>query len=220
VPFLDQLNKKYDQELADALIMLSDRIATIHSTEAKSHALKGDILMSTNNPKGAAKAYEKTVSLNDNVFSVWEGLLEAYTEIGNTEKLKQTATNVLDLFPNKPSAYVYYGRAYTMVNEMDEAIDLLEEGLMVSGKDVTSKSNIHAELARAYLMKKEISEANDNITKSLELSKNQSSLALEIKGDICFVEGQPDKAIAHWKKAQKINAGSKRLEQKIVNKRI
>lgn len=220
VPFLEQLNKKYDQELGDALVMLSDRIATIHSTEAKAHALKGDILMATNNPKGAAKAYEKTVALNDNVFSVWVGLLEAYTEIGDKEKLKQTSTNVLDLFPNKPAAYVYYGRAHTMVNEIDEAIDLLEEGLMVSGKDVTSKSNVYAELARAYLIKKDITEANKNITKSLELSSNQNSLALEIKGDIYFTEGNPDKAVEHWKKAQKISAGSERLQQKIDTKRI
>ena len=99
VPFIDQLNHKYDDELADALVMLSERIATIHVDEAKAHALKGDILMSINNVKGAAKAYEKTISLNDNVYSVWEGLLEAYTELGDKVKLKMAATVALVLLP-------------------------------------------------------------------------------------------------------------------------
>ena len=59
VPYVDQLNTTYDQELADALIMLSDKITVIHPKEAKSHALHGDILLASNRPKDAAKAYEK-----------------------------------------------------------------------------------------------------------------------------------------------------------------
>jgi tetratricopeptide (TPR) repeat protein len=218
VPFVDQLNQKYDKELADALVMLSDRIATIHVDEAKAHALKGDILMSTNNVKGAAKAYEKTISLNDNVYSVWEGLLEAYTEIEDIVKMKITATNALDLFPNQPSAYMYYGRAYTLSNDAEEAIDLLEEGLLVSGRDVTSKSNIYAELGRAYLFNKNSAKANENIEKSLKISNNQNGLALEIKGDIYFANADTDQAIESWSCAVKAGIQSKRLQQKIDSK--
>lgn len=220
VPFLDQLNQKYDQELADALVMLSDRIATIHVDEAKAHALKGDILMSTNNIKGAAKAYEKTISLNDNVYSVWEGLLEAYTETEDIVKLKITATNALDLFPNKPSAYMYYGRAYTLSNEISEATEILEEGLLVSGKDVTSKSNIYAELGRAYFASSNIAEASENIEKSLELSNNKNGLALEIKGDIQFAKGDTDQAVESWNSAIKVSVHSQRLQHKIDTKRL
>jgi tetratricopeptide (TPR) repeat protein len=218
VPFVDQLNQKYDQELADALVMLSGRIATIHVNEAKAHALKGDILMSTANVKGAAKAYEKTISLNDNVYSVWEGLLEAYTETGDIVKMKKAATEALDLFPNKPSAYMYYGRAYTLSNEAGEAIDLLEEGLLVSGRDVTGKSNIYAELGRAYLASKNLAKANENIVKSLALSNNQNGLALEIEGDIQFANGETDQAVESWNSAIKVGVQSQRLQQKIDTK--
>lgn len=219
VPFVNQLNQNYDQELADALVMLSDRIATIHGDEAKAHALKGDILMSTNNTKGAAKAYEKTILLNDNVYPVWEGLLEAYTETGDVVKMKKAAIDALDLFPNKPSAYMYYGRAHTLANDIEEATDLLEEGLLVSGRDVTSKSNIYAELGRAYLAGKDIPKADENIAKSLELSNNQNSLALEIKGDIQFAKGDKDQAIKSWMESQSKGVKSQRLQQKIDTKK-
>jgi len=218
VPFVDRLNQKYDIELADALVMLSDRIAVIHANEAKAHALKGDILMSTNNITGAAKAYEKTISLNDNVYSVWEGLLDAYTETGDVEKLKKASIDALDLFPNKPSAYMYYGRAHTLANDIEEATDLLEEGLLVSGRDVTSISNIYAELGRAYLANKNFTKANESTAKSLELSENQNSLALEIKGDIHFANGDTDQAIKSWKEALNKGVQSQRLQQKIDNK--
>jgi Tfp pilus assembly protein PilF len=91
---------------------------------------------------------------------------------------------------------------------------------MVSGKNVTSKSNIYAELGRAYLMKKDIEEANRNITKSLQLSDNKNGLALEILGDINYNEGKIDKAVENWKKAQKLGVRSNSLQKKIDTKRI
>ena len=220
IPYVDQLNTKYEKELADALTMLSDKITLIHPTEAKAYAIKGDVLMASNNVKGAAKAYEKTISLNDNVYSVWEGLLEAYSYLEDFTNLKKTAIEALDLFPNKPSAYVYYGRAHTLNNDAEEAIDLLQEGLLVSGKDLYAKSNLYAELGRAFLSKSNKEKANENILKSLEISKNQNGLAYAIEGDIQFNSGNVDKAVDSWKKAQKLGIKSISLQKKIENRRL
>jgi len=220
VPYIEQLSSGGDTELADALTMLSDKIAMIHPEEAKAHALKGDILRSTGNIKGAAKSYEKTVSLNDNVYTVWEGLLEAYTELGNLEKMKKAATSYLDLFPNKPAAYVYYGRAYSLANDPTEAIDLLSEGLMVSGKDINAKSNVTAELARAYMISKDDKQALSYVDQSLSMSNNQNPLALEIKGDILYATGKEDEAISLWRDAIKAGMNSSRLQSKIDNKKL
>jgi len=215
VPYVDQLNKKYDQELADALVMLSDKISLNHPSEAKAHALKGDILMASGNIKGAAKAYEKTISINDKIFSVWEGWMEALAKTEDHAKLKSVATDVLDLFPNKPSAYMHYGRAHTLSNDATEAIDLLQEGLMVSGKDIYSKSNIQAELGRAYAAKKDYDKALEAIAQALDISQNQNALAFEIQGDIYKAKGDNGKAKESWKKAQKAGNQSKALTKKI-----
>lgn len=220
VPYVDQLNNKYEKELADALTMLSERIAAIHPTEAKAYAIKGDILMASNNTKGAIKAYEKTISLNDNVYSVWEGLLEAYTELKDYPNLKKRAIEALDLFPNKPSAYMYYGRAHTLSNDATEAIDLLQEGLLVSGKDLYSKSNIYAELGRAFDAKGNTERALESIKNSLDISKSQNGLAYEIEGDIYSKSGKSDKALESWKKAQKLGMKSLTLQKKIENRKL
>lgn len=220
VPYLDQLNTKYDQELADALIMLSDKITVIHPKEAKSHAVFGDILMAANRPKDAAKAYEKTLSITDNVYLVWEGLMESYTEIKEYQKLLKTATNALDLFPNKASAYMYYGRANTLTENYSEALDLLNEGILVSGKDIYNKSNIYAELGRAFAGKKDFDASLNNITKALEISTNKNGLALEIYGDLLFQKGDSVGAIIQWKKAQKVGIRSESLLEKIELKKL
>lgn len=220
VPYVDQLNTEYDQELADALIMLSDKISIIHPKEAKSHALKGDVLLSSNRPKDAAKAYEKTLSINDNVYLVWEGLMEAYTDTKDYDNLLRVATDALDLFPNKASAYMYYGRANTLTKNYSEAIDLLDEGILVSGKDIYNKSNILAELGRAYAGQNDYDTAEKKIAKALEMSDKKNGLALEIYGDILYQKGNVEGAIAQWKKAQKAGVRSTILSEKIQLKKL
>jgi tetratricopeptide (TPR) repeat protein len=220
VPYVDQLNMQYEAELADALIMLSDKITVIHPEEAKSHALHGDILLASNRPNDAAKAYEKTLSINDKVYLVWEGLMEAYTETEAYQKLLKVATEALDLFPNKASAYMYYGRANTFVENYDEAVDILKEGIFVSGKDIYNKSNMLAELARAYSGQKNYAVAEENIASALQLSDNKNGLALEIYGDILFQKGDKEGAIKQWKNAQKNGIRSRNLAEKIELKKL
>ncbi|MDF1695492.1 MAG: tetratricopeptide repeat protein [Saprospiraceae bacterium] len=220
IPFIDQLNTSYDQELADALIMLSEKITINHSSEAKSFALFGDILLSTGRVKDAAKAYEKTLSMNDNIYPVWEGLMECYTEAKENEKLLKTSTDALDLFPNKASAYMYYGRANTLNGDFTEAIDLLNEGILVSGKNIYTKSNILAELARANAASGNMQSAEKNIDQALEMSNNKNGLALEIFGDMLYQKGNTEGALEQWKSAQNNGVRSKRLIEKIELKKL
>ena len=203
VPYVDKLNTNYDQELANALIMLSDKITIIHSQEAKSFALYGDILIASNRPKDAAKAFEKTLTINNKIYLVWEGLMEAYTDSRDDQNLLRVATEALDFYPNKASAYMYYGRANTFTKNFNEAIDVLNEGLFVSGKDITSKSNILAELGRAYSGKNDFDAADEKISKALAISENKNGLAFEISGDMLYSRGDIEGAISQWKKAQK-----------------
>lgn len=220
VPFVDRLNSTYEQELADVLIMLADRITVIHPENAKSHALNGDILLAAGRSKDAAKAYKKTLSINDNVYPVWEGLMTSYSEIADHQNLLNVATEALDLFPNKASAYMYYGRANTMVKQFDEAIDLLNEGLLVSGGDIYHKSNITAELARAFASNGAFEDADKNIAKALEMSDQKNSLALEIKGDIMYQKGDTPGALSFWQKAKETGNRSKLLAEKIELKKL
>ncbi len=220
IPYLDKLNTVYDTELADVLLMLSDKISIIHPDNAKSHALKGDIFMAAGRAKDAAKSYLKTIELNDNVYPVWEGLMEAYTEILDIHQLKKIAIRTLDYFPNKPSAYMYYGRAFTLNNEVEEAIEILNEGVLVSGKDLYGKSNIYAELGRAYFANGKTEKATQSIEKALIISGNKNSLAFEILGDILFQKGNRKEALENWKKAKSMGMHLPSLQQKIEQKKL
>ena len=220
VPYVEQLNTTYDQELADALIMLSEKITIIHSSEAKAFALYGDILLNAGRAKDAAKAYERTLSMNDKVYPVWEGLMESYSETEDIEKLIEISTEALDLFPNKASAYMYYGRANTLLKNYPEALDLLNEGLFVAGKNIYAQSNILAELARAYVRNGDVETALEKVDQALKMSDNKNGLALEIYGDILFLQGNTTDAILQWENAQKYGVRSNRLLQKIELKKI
>lgn len=216
IPYVDQLNQEYDAELADALIMLTDKISVIHADDAKSHALKGDVLYTTGKLKSAAKSYEKTLSLDNKVYPVWENLMSVYSDLDDITNLKRVATDALDYYPNMASAYMYYGRANSLSGNATEAAELLEEGVFVSGKDVTAKSNIYAELGRAYAALGKKAEANEAVLQALSLSQNQNPLALEIYGDLLASDGKKSDAVKQWKEALKMGAYPARLDKKIA----
>ncbi|MEE9437987.1 MAG: tetratricopeptide repeat protein [Saprospiraceae bacterium] len=215
VPYVQKANENNDKELIDALITLSDKIALNHPKEAKAYALKGDIFVTANRYKDATKAYEKTLTINNNVYTVWEGLMDVLNITEAYPKLKDVATQALDLYPNKASAYQYYGRAYAMTGEIEEAIDILSDGLMVSGKNLYYKSNMYAELGRAYALKGDPKKAISNVEKALELSDNKSGYALEAMGDILLKKGEKKDALKFWKKAQQVGIDTPVLMKKI-----
>jgi len=215
IPYLDDLNNTYDKDLADALLMLTDKISIIHSKEAKAHSLKADVLYSTGNIKGAVKSFEKTLLLDDRNYMVWEGLLNAYFDLEQYSDLKRVSIEALDLFPNRSSAYVHYGRGHTMVGEYEEAKDLLEEGIMVSGKDVVNKSLIYAELGRMYLLSDDIEKANTNLEKALDLSDSKNGIALELLGDLHSKNGDTKQAMKFWKLAKDSGLHSTLLGKKL-----
>lgn len=197
-----------DKNLASALSELSQRLVAIHPKSAKSHAFRGDILYLSGNAKDAIKHYEKTLEINDNVYSVWEQLMYALNETKNWDKLDQISESAIDLFPNKASAYYLHGIANKKLKKISEAIEFLSEGILISGKDKVLKTKIYTELSQAYLEDNNISNAIKNIDKAIDISNSLYPIALKIKGDILSQKGENKKAQKLYDQAEKLGPQS------------
>ena len=215
IPYVEELSKTAEVELGESLSTLADKLVSIHNKDAKAFAIKGDILSSKGNLKGAAKAYEKTIEINDNIFPVWENIMSIYSDLGEIDKLKTKATDALDLFPNQSAAYMYYGEAYARSNDLDEAEDILKEGLLVSGKNMFYKSNINAELGRVYHLKDDLETAQSYLDKALSISDSKNAKALELFGDLEKQKGNMKEAIKYWTRALDLGAYASRVQEKI-----
>ncbi len=220
IPYIKKYNNTLDQELGNALLDIAHRLVATHPKEAKSHAFLGDILYLNENTHDAIKSYEKTIKLNDNIYSVWKQLMDAYVQENEYSKLLKLSHNAVDYFPNKASAFYYYGIALRKSKNYTDAIDYLNDGVLISGKDNHMKSDLLAELSLAYLYANNITKANSSIQKSLELSQKLNPKALEAMGDILFKSNNKDEAVKYWKKAKSNGSRNKLINNKISEKRI
>lgn len=208
IPFVTQLYDGENNELKASLLKLTESLVLIHPNNAKCHAIRSDVLNLTGDRIQAIESYEKTLTLDDTVYEVWKQLLYLVYEENDYARLEKISYDAMDLFPNQPENYLFSGIAYNEKNNVDEAIDVLSEGLLIAGKNISHQSNINAELGRSYFINGQTAKAHELITESLRLSQNNNPIALEVKGDLLGAEGKTDEAIIYWKKA--IEKGSKR----------
>lgn len=220
IPYIEKYNTAPEQELGAALEELSQRLVAIHNDDAKAFAARGDILYSLGNISDAIKAYEKTLTLDDKVYPVWEQLMMSYKLQKEYDKLYNRSELAVDFYLNQPSAYYFYGLALRKKKEYGEAISYLNDGVLVAGKNQYWKSNVLAELAINYALDGKIDKADSKIKESITLSNGENPLAIEIYGDILFLSGQVDAALAEWKKAQNLGSLSTDIEQKISQKKL
>ena len=215
LPYIVQMQNEDNPELKASLLQLTQSLVLIHPDDAKCHALRGDVLNFTSNSSEAIVAYEKTLKLDDSIYEVWRQLLYLIYEQNDYTKLEKTSYDAMDLFPNQAENYFFNGIALNEKSNPDEAMEILNEGLLIAGNNISYKSNISAELGRSHFIKGNTTKANELIEISLELSQSQNPIALEVKGDILAGQGNTEDAKIYWEKAKEMGSTRNSLTKKI-----
>lgn len=178
-PYVHKVVDTGDKDLAAATLELSQILEDIHPNEAKSFSVSGDLLYYSGQREEALKKYEKTVSINESVFLVWEQMMYIHSEDKAYEKLENVSEEVMDLFPNEPRAYYFYALAKNHQKDHKEAIDILEQALLMVGNDARLKFDIHALLGSAYYQLKKYEQSETAYEDALKLNPNAPALLNE-----------------------------------------
>jgi tetratricopeptide (TPR) repeat protein len=117
--FPDPKALEYAYELSKILIK-------VHSNDPKSYSLYGDVLFQRNELKEAKLAYEKAISLNNNVYAIWDQLLRIQLTLNDIPGLIKNGEEALTLFPNQFMLYFYTALGYIQNKEYDKAISYLK----------------------------------------------------------------------------------------------
>lgn len=195
LPYIEQVAESGDVALADEALQLTDILARVHASEAKVYSAAGDLLFNSGRYQRAAEQYGLAVDLNPRVFPVWEQWLASHYFSGDTKALAEAAETTLDVFPNQPIIYYYYGLAEVARDDYDAALDLLDQATMMSGRDeqmqarlalVSAIAQAHAgqgTVARASLNEASAVSATDPLRLAAEgqvlLSEEKTKAALE-----------------------------------------
>ncbi len=202
IPLIQQAVDNKDQELSSSLLTLTDILERVHPDEAKAFSAAGDLLFSMNRLDEAQVKFEKTLELDDTVFSVWEQLMFIQFERKDYAALSKTSEAAIDFFPNKVMTYYFNGLSNIQLGDMEEAISVLEEADLMTRDDTRLKSNIQNLLGNAFRKSKNIEKAMAAFEKGLkimpenpEILSNYSRLIAQSNGDLNKAEKMASKAI-------------------------
>jgi len=109
----------------------------------------------------------------------------------------------IDLDPSDDQTHYQLIGAYAGLREPQRAIALYQQRLATSPRDLRE----HRFLAYAYLAGHEDAEARGVVDAGLELAPEDSML-IEFRGDVRAGTGDPDGALADWRRAHELNPES------------
>jgi len=214
IPYVERLGS--EPELGGPLLKIGKTLVQLHPNEAKVHAMYADIFNGLGNIDKAIEQYEKTITLNDNVYTVWEQLIIAYGQKGDYTTMASRSEDAMDLFPNKASAYYLYASAKISSSQLDEVVDYLQDAQIIAGKDLYHKANVENQRARLAMKQNRYDAAAKHLSISIEWSMGQDPQSVELLGDLASLKSDNVKAIEYWKQAEKFGYPNPNLAAKIA----
>ncbi len=218
LPYIQNFAKGNNEDVKTSLLDLADKLVLTHPEDAKAYSLQGDVLMISGNLPSAINTYEKTLSINNKNYAIWEQLMFAYFETQNYDALDKLSSKAIDIFPNQAINYFFASLSNTHKKDITNAISLAEEGLLINGGNKVNAAKLNTALASAFVYKKDYDKAQSCIDKAFQISDNKYAFAFEIQGDLYMAKSDKSKAQDSWIQSQQLGNKSKRLAEKLVQK--
>lgn len=162
------------------------------------------------------KAMEKVDSTDlEEISSISSQMGDIYYKTGDIDSMRVNYERAL-LYNNRNLSALNNYAYYLACNEidLDQALAHIERVMDVRNDDPTSLDTY----AWVLFKMKNFAKAREIIDKTLELSPTPSAELFEHAGDIYFMDGQPEQAIAFWQKALKLDPNNDLLKRKVKHK--
>jgi len=150
IPYVISFSKTQDPVLGNALLDVTGQLCKTHPKEAKAFAVQGDVLAILNRRAEAINSYKTATSLNGNIYVVWEQLLALLMAERSYDDLIRQAEIAISNFPNQ--AYLFYvqGHGLYKKDRYNEALDVLNDALIMTGRNAGQKISIYNMLGMTY----------------------------------------------------------------------
>jgi tetratricopeptide (TPR) repeat protein len=150
IPYILEFSEKKDAALGQALLTTVQSLVKAHPSEAKAYSVQGDVLSILGEKQKAIDAYIRATQFNGNIYIVWEQLIRLLNETWQYDEMITQANKAMDIFPNQ--AYLYYASGYGAykIKHFDEALDMLHQALIMTGKNIQQKISVYNVLGMVY----------------------------------------------------------------------
>lgn len=163
-----QMNSEDSAKRKEA-VELAKILTDVHPTEAKAWAVSGDLFFIDNQLSSALASYKKALSINKDVFQVWQQILAIHNQNRDWNNVIEVSTEAMELFPNQAIIYLFRGGAEMQLKEYDRALKTYNRGEKMSGGNTKLHAQFFANLGDAYHSLRRETESDSAYDKSLRL---------------------------------------------------
>ncbi len=204
---------KFPDPDAKASALELTRIITVaHPDEAKAWALYGDMLLQNGKTKDAKTMYQKSVSLNNQVYDVQEQLVRIEIGEGDNEGAIKDGENSLSYFPNQAWMNYLVGVAWLQKKDYSKAQGYLKNAMSLEMDDKELLSQGYSALGDCYHALKDNKNSDGAYDKALSYNPNSAftlnnyAYYLSLRGD------QLDKAASMSKRSNDLQPNNASFE--------
>ncbi|QNR83879.1 tetratricopeptide repeat protein [Pedobacter riviphilus] len=148
---------------------LSKLVAEKNPAEAKALALYGDVLYQQNNLKEALVQYQAALKLNEQVYVVWEQVINIQTLLGHYEEAIKVGDEALSIYPNQASLYYYMAYALFKTGKYEPAQNNLKTSLQLDVENKSLQAQIYALQGDIYINQNNFAQAKTAFEKAISI---------------------------------------------------
>ncbi|MGA9648754.1 tetratricopeptide repeat protein [Pedobacter sp.] len=146
---------------------LSKSIAEKNPNDAKSLALYGDVLYQQNKLKEALIPYQAALKLNEQVYAVWEQVINIQTLLGHYAEAIKFGDEALTLYPNQAGLYYYMAYALFKTGKYENAQSNLKNALQLDVDNKSLQAQVYALQGDIYINQNNFSLAKTAFEKAI-----------------------------------------------------
>lgn len=158
-----------DSDSKKEALYLCQILVKTHHEEAKAYTIYADFLYQEKKLEGAKENYLKAIELDDSKLPIWNQLMFIESELQDNEALLRDSKKAIELFPNQPLFYFFYGATNLQNKEYKEAIEYLTIGKDYVFKNPPLLTQFYASLGDANHGLKQFEESDSAYEEALKI---------------------------------------------------
>ncbi|WP_316737824.1 tetratricopeptide repeat protein [Pedobacter aquatilis] len=168
VKIIAALFPKMNQPIvAKNVLGLSKSLAEANPNDAKTLALYGDVLYQQNKLKEALVQYQSALKLNEQVYAVWEQVINIQTLLGHYADAIRLGDEALAIYPNQASLYYYMAYALYKTGKYETAQSNLKNALQLDVDNKSLQAQVYALQGDIFINQNNFSQAKIAFEKAI-----------------------------------------------------
>lgn len=149
-----------------------EKVTATHQDDPLFLTLYGDVLYETGNLPGSLKYYKKALKITDQLYGVWEKVLNIHIILGQYKEMAEVGETALSIYPNQAILYYYMAFALHREKQNNAALANVKSALSLDGDNKELQALITALQAEILIDERKPEEADRAFDKAIKLDPN------------------------------------------------